>query len=64
MALFFLVHLLIHAVAQGLIFTPDGYLLELWNAFDTFLLIVDLLSLISHPGGEVGEGGAERGAAR
>ena len=46
-ALFFLVHLLIHAVAQGLIFTPDGYLLELWNAFDTFLLTVDLLSLIS-----------------
>ena len=46
-ALFFVFHLLIHAVAQGLIFTPDGYLLELWNAVDTILLIVDLLSLIS-----------------
>ena len=45
-ALYFWVNFFVHTIAQGVLLTPDAYLLDFWNIVDFLLLLLDTASLL------------------
>ena len=45
-ALYFWVNFFVHTIAQGVLLTPDAYLLDFWNIIDFLLLLLDTASLL------------------
>lgn len=45
-ALYFWVNFFVHTIAQGVLLTPDAYLLDFWNIVDFLPLLLDTASLL------------------